>query len=504
VRIEYPSRVYDNILSHFEIDDIQKEDFNQDLSTTEYLEDLGPPPPRYSIDFVSGQLGILILEVPSAELDTARYRQKMKGLRPKKDADEILRIKLYMREKFVRYRNNGGEWAFEPFNDWRNAHIVEFFLLECLQIGRAEWALQNHEALSKSMRFIESPDTDGVKLPGILERFDFRSSTEDMDRLREETGRTFLRLPRESELTIRGINAGLIGDPDEDPISREGVIRTFQSIAHYYNENKWRKDRCRARAEEKASSVMGEESAIMFDELRERLIENSFAINDMFAPDQRYDTGKQIDLLPFVKPGKIEGGSKEWWENQDAPIVFTKTPDPVGAIVLLILCSPLLFFGGAINIVGFSQPLALLVTIPITGLCWGFLLLGVVAGALVKHTLTIDGKNDQINHFESLPGTTFYDVDHGSVKLSKVSVVRTWGINTGPSANGEKGPPPSNKVVICRYPNKNSKTDLDVSWLFTAGKLDSKELAWTLGVPWKPRRANPKGSYPGGGLNPDW
>ena len=66
------------------------------------------------------------------------------------------------------------------------------------------------------------------------------------------------------------------------------------------------------------------------------------------------------------------------------------------------------------------------------------------------------------------------------------------------------GPPPSNKVVICRYPNKNSKTDLDVSWLFTSGKLDSKELAWTLGVPWKPRRADPKGSYPGGGLNPDW
>ena len=38
----------------------------------------------------------------------------------------------------------------------------------------------------------------------ILERFDFRSSSEDMDRIREETGRTFLRLSRESELTIRG------------------------------------------------------------------------------------------------------------------------------------------------------------------------------------------------------------------------------------------------------------------------------------------------------------
>ena len=75
---------------------------------------MGPPPPRYNIDFVSGQLGILILEVPSAELDTVRYRQAMDGLRPKKDADEILKIKLYMREKFVRYRNKGGDWAFEP------------------------------------------------------------------------------------------------------------------------------------------------------------------------------------------------------------------------------------------------------------------------------------------------------------------------------------------------------------------------------------------------------
>ena len=57
----------------------------------------------------------------------------------------------------------------------------------------------------------------------------------------------------------------------------------------------------------------------------------------------------------------------------------SKTPDPVGAILLLILGSPLLFFGGVINIVGFSQPLALLITIPITGLLG---LLGVVASAL--------------------------------------------------------------------------------------------------------------------------
>ena len=89
------------------------------------------------------------------------------------------------------------------------------------------------------------------------------------------------------------------------------------------------------------------------------------------------------------------------------------------------------------------------------------------------------------------------------MKLSDAKCVRTWGLirEEGPSYN---------KVVICKDPYKSRRSDLDVSWLFTAGKIDSRELASALQVPWRPRM--PKGvndqARNNPGLeeykNPDW
>ena len=73
----------------------------------------------------------------------------------------------------------------------------------------------------------------------------------------------------------------------------------------------------------------------------------------------------------------------------------------------------------------------------------------------------------------------------------------------------DEGPPVIN-VFICKDDYKSRKSDLDVSWLFTAGKIDSRELASALRVPWKPRMptgTNGQDRYNPGlekYKNPDW
>ena len=145
----------------------------------------------------------------------------------------------------------------------------------------------------------------------------------------------------------------------------------------------------------------------------------------------------------------------------------------------------------------------LIVLLPLTGGCWFFLVGGVIAGQLVRHRLVIDGKNNIITSTEDLWNIPIYDVEKGKIKLSDVKCVRTWGIER------EKGPS-YNKVVICKHPYRARKADLDVSWLFTAGKIDSRELASELRVPWKPRQpegVNNQERYNPGieeYKNPDW
>ena len=147
--------------------------------------------------------------------------------------------------------------------------------------------------------------------------------------------------------------------------------------------------------------------------------------------------------------------------------------------------------------------MGLIVLLPLTGGCWFFLAGGFIAGQLVRHRLVIDGKNNIITSTEDLWNIPFYDVEKGKMKLSDAKCVRTWGFDR------DDGPPVIN-VVICKDPYKSRKSNLDVSWLFTAGKIDSRELASALRVPWKPRMptgVNGQGRYNPGlekYKNPDW
>ena len=326
----------------------------------------------------------------------------------------------------------------------------------------------------------------------------------------EDTGRGFFRLPPEDEMLIRGIISGLIEYSESQQFSKEEITVGLQEIANFGNQN-WRVDRNRPRAEEKAQKIMKEANKLEFDELRTVLYENTSEINDMYLPDQRYDTGKAIDLMPFLNDGSAEIPTKEWWSEQEEPIVFTKKRSYLGAFITTIICSPLLLITGGGTLVMLIDLLSgnvealmgLIVFLPLTGGCWFFLAGGFIAGQLVRHRLVIDGKNNTITSTEDLWNISFYDVEKGKMKLSDAKCVRTWGFDR------DEGPPVIN-VFICKDRYKSRKSDLDVSWLFTAGKIDSRELASALRVPWKPRmptgtndqdRFNP-------GLekykNPDW
>ena len=138
---------------------------------------------------------------------------------------------------------------------------------------------------------------------------------------KEDTGRGLFRLPPENEVVIRGIISGLIEYPESQYFSKEEITLCSQEFANFGHQN-WRKDRNRPRAEEKSQIIMKEENKLEFDELRSRLRENTSEINDMYLPDQRYDTGKQIDLMPFLNYGRVEIPTKEWWSEQEEPIVF--------------------------------------------------------------------------------------------------------------------------------------------------------------------------------------
>ena len=146
-------------------------------------------------------------------------------------------------------------------------------------------------------------------------------------------------------MLIRGIISGLIEYSESQQFSKEQITVGLQEIANFGIQN-WRVDRNRPRAEEKAQKIMKEGNKLEFDELRTVLYENTSEINDMYLPDQRYDTGKAIDLMPFLNDGSAEIPTKEWWSEQEEPIVFTKKRSYLGALITTIICSPLLLITG--------------------------------------------------------------------------------------------------------------------------------------------------------------
>ena len=503
--ITYPEERYEELLDYFQFSDLSYSDFIPEEYETPPIAGLGFPPPRYSFSFISKDMDLAVVKVPSKKFNTIYYRNRIKGM----NKSEIAEIDLFMRCDFVKYKNAKGKWEFKHFNEWRNENISDYFLRELIESKRRTWANENYSDFQDRLGFEEHPEeSPSDSISEFLN--DFIKMPQFSQEAQEDTGRGFFRLPRKDELVIRGIISGLIEYSESSQFSKEEITTGLQEIANFGHQN-WRKDRNRPRAEEKSHKIMKEANKLEFDELRTVLYENTYEINDMYLPDQRYDTGKAIDLMPFLNDGSAEIPTKEWWSEQEEPIVFTKKRSYLGAFITTIICSPLLLITGGGTLVMLIDLLSgnvealmgLIVLLPLTGGCWFFLAGGFIAGQLVRHRLVIDGKNNIITSTEDLWNIPFYDVEKGKMKLSDAKCVRTWGFDRN------DGPPVIN-VVICKDPYKSRKSNLDVSWLFTAGKIDSRELASALRVPWKPRMptgVNGQGRYNPGlekYKNPDW
>ena len=498
--ISYPRRQYEDLLDYFQFSELSYSDLIHEEYETPPIMGLDFPPPRYSFSFISKEMDLAVIKVPSKEHNTAYYKEGVKGVdsKTKEETD------LFMRCDFVKYKNGQGKWEFKHFNEWRNENISDYFLKELIELKRRDWAYENYSEYQD--RFVFEEHREGSSSDSISEFLDdFTRGIKPY--LKEDAGRSFLRLTIEDELVIGGIVSGLIEYPESQNFSKEEITTGLQEIANFGTQN-WRKDRNRARAEEKSKNIMKEANRMEFDQLRKILHGYTFEINDMYLPDQRYDTGKQIDLMPFLNYGSTQIPTKEWWSEQEEPIVFAKKTGYLSALLMTIICSPLLLISAGATFAVLSIALTenpamivgLIFTLPLTGGCWFFLAGGVIAGQLVRHRLVIDGKNNIITSTEDLWNISFYDVEKGKIKLSDVECVRTWGLirEEGPSFN---------KVVICKDPYKSRKSDLDVSWLFTSGKIDSRELASALQVPWKPRSPPGEGRFNPGlekYKNPDW
>lgn len=503
--IAYPEELYEELLDFFQFKDLSYSDFIPEEYETPPIKHKGFPPPRYSFVFISKKMDFAHLKVPSKEFNTIYYREEIKG----KNKSEIAEIDMFMRCDFVKYKNAKGKWEFKSFNEWRNENISDFFLKELIESKRRTWANENYSQFQDRFEFEEPPEEySSDSISEFLN--DFFKIPQFSQEAEEDTGRVFFRLPPADEMLVRGIISGLIEYSESQQFSKEEITVGLQEIANFGSQN-WRVDRNRPRAEEKSQKIMKEAKILEFDELRSRLRENTYEINDMYLPDQRYDTGKEIDLMPFLNYGSKEIPTKEWWSEQKEPIVFTKERGYLAALITTILCSPLLLLPTAFTLAALIDLLSgnvealmgLIVFLPLTGGCWFFLAGGFIAGQLVRHRLVIDGKNNIITSTEDLWNIPFYDVEKGKMKLSDAKCVRTWGLirEEGPSYN---------KVVICKHPHKERKEDLDVSWLFNTGKIDSRELASALQVPWKPRMpedTNNQSRYNPGPEeyeNPDW
>ena len=252
-----------------------------------------------------------VVKVPSKEFNTIYYRNRIKGM----NKSEIAKIDLFMRCDFVKYKNAKGKWEFKHFNEWRNENISDYFLRELIESKRRTWANENYSDFQDRLGFEEHPEeSPSDSISEFLN--DFIKMPQFSQEAQEDTGRGVFRLPRKDELVIRGIISGLIEHPESQHFSKEEITIGFQEIANFGSQN-WRKDRNRPRAEEKSQKIMKEADKLEFGELRTILQENTFEINDMFLPDQRYDTGKTIDLMPFLNDGSAEIPTKEWWSEQE-------------------------------------------------------------------------------------------------------------------------------------------------------------------------------------------
>ena len=99
--IAYPEERYEELLDYFQFSDLSYSDFIPEEYETEPIAGFGFPPPRYSFSFISKEMDLAVVKVPSKEFNTIYYRNRIKGM----NKSEIAEIDLFMRCDFVKYKN---------------------------------------------------------------------------------------------------------------------------------------------------------------------------------------------------------------------------------------------------------------------------------------------------------------------------------------------------------------------------------------------------------------
>ena len=125
--IAYPEERYEELLDYFQFSDLSYSDFIPEEYETEPIAGYGFPPPRYAFSFISKEMDLAIVKVPSKEYNTLYYRAELKNPEAIKEVTD-----LFKRCDFVKYKNAKGKWEFKHFNEWRNENISDYFLKELI------------------------------------------------------------------------------------------------------------------------------------------------------------------------------------------------------------------------------------------------------------------------------------------------------------------------------------------------------------------------------------
>ena len=274
-------------------------------------------------------------------------------------------------------------------------------------------------------------------------------------------------------------------DGDEIPYSRKEVWHFLEDILGVWSRLGRFKDNSEF-VDRVHSKIMQDDEELDNDRIRERFHQNSFEIDNLMLGDQRINRKKVIEVLSFDYGASKKTISEDWWGERKSSFSYSTKGNILAALFIAIISFPL--WGGlALASIAaiFDAPLALFVLLPCTGGAWIIFLGGAVASQLLNRQLLVDFEADRVTLSEGLFGIKFY-AHSESVKLSKIKCVRAY--EAGESAPG------ADRVKLCMHKTNSRKGDLNVTMIFAKGKFDSFELAERLGVDWKPRRANTRGT----------
>ena len=296
-------------------------------------------------------------------------------------------------------------------------------------------------------------------------------------------------------------------DVDTGPVTRgelghvlEGLFGSLGGLGKFLQDKSGLVDRVLNR-------VMWDGTMLDYDKLRDRLHESSTEVYDVLLGDGRINPRSVINLVDVDYGASKRVRPEEWWLEQEGPVSYSTRGSVVGALVLALISSPLWFGPVLFILAALLNPtsesvLGALCFLPVIIGSWFIILGGVVAGQLLRRTLTIDYEKGVVTLSEDLFGIGFYDHSE-SIELSRVKCVRVY--EAGDAAPG------ADRVKICTHEYSGNPSirrqdglvpmgDLDATMLFASGKFDSMELAEMLGVKWKPRPLLGRGLP----IHPEW